>query len=314
MRVVFLDKDSLPVAFAAPDCATSYAEYAQTAPEQLLERLAGAQVAIVNKITMSGAALARLPQLRLIALAATGHDCIDVQACRTLDIAVSNVRGYARHSVAEHVFALLLALRRNLRGYDALVASGAWQRSDQFCLYGPPLEDLQGSVLGIVGAGAIGRAVAAIGAGFGMRLLHAASPAQAAGADGRVALRELLAVADVVTLHCPLSAATRGMIGAAELELMKRTAVLINTARGGLVDEAALAGALRARRIAGAGFDVLSEEPPVAGNPLLQPGVPNLILTPHVAWASSNAMRTLADELRTNVDAWASGRPRNLVT
>lgn len=314
MRVVFLDKDSLPVSFAAPGCATSYTEYAQTAPEQLAERLAGAQVAIVNKITMTGATLARLPQLRLIALAATGHDCIDVDWCRAHGIAVSNVRGYARHSVAEHVFALLLALRRNLRGYDALVASGAWQRSDQFCLYGPPLEDLNGSVLGIVGAGAIGSAVAAIGAGFGMRVLQGAGAAHPAGAAGRVALRELLSEADVVTLHCPLTPATRGLIGADELALMKRTAILINTARGGLVDEAALALALRAGRIAGAGFDVLSAEPPDAGNPLLQPGVPNFMLTPHVAWASALAMRTLADELRANIDAWANGRPRNLVT
>ena len=314
MRVVFLDKDSLPVPFAAPPCASSYLEYGTTAPEQVAERLAGATVAIVNKVQLSAGTLAHLPDLRLIALAATGHDCVDVEFCRAHRIAVSNVRDYAQHSVAEHAFALLLALRRNLASYGALVAAGAWQRSDQFCLYGPPLTDLHGSLLGLVGAGSIARAAAAIGVGFGMRVIYAASPSQPAGTAGRVSLAELLSIADVVSLHCPLTAATRGLIGAAELARMKPGAILVNTARGGLVDETALAAALRAGQIAGAAFDVLSDEPPDASNPLLQPGLPNFILTPHVAWASGEAMRILADELRANIAAWASSRPRNLVT
>jgi glycerate dehydrogenase len=314
MRVVFLDRDSIPVPFAAPACATSYIEHGWTTPGQVVERLAGATVAIVNKIDLDAATLARLPDLRLIALAATGHDCVDVGFCRAHGIAVSNVRGYARHAVAEHVFALLLYLRRNLERYAALVASGAWQRSDQFCLYEAPLADLHGSVLGIVGTGSIGRATAAIGEGFGMRVALAPSPSNPAGTPGRTSLRELLATADVVSLHCPLTEATRGMIGATELALMKRSAILVNTARGGLVDETALAEALRAGRIGGAAFDVLSTEPPEASNPLLQPDLPNFILTPHVGWASGQAMRTLADEVRANVDAWAGGRPRNLVT
>ena len=314
MRVVFLDKDSLPVPFAAPTCAASYVEYGKTAPEQVVERLSGATVAIVNKVLLSADTLARLSGLRLIALAATGHDCVDVDYCRAHGIAVSNVRDYAQHSVAEHAFALLLALRRNLAGYSALVAAGAWQRSDQFCVYGPPLADLHGSILGIVGAGSIARSVAAIGSGFGMRVIYAASPSQPAGTAGRVGLAELLAIADVVSLHCPLTAATRGLIGAAELARMKSNSILVNTARGGLVDEAALAAALRAGQIAGAAFDVLSDEPPESSNPLLQPGLPNFILTPHIAWASDDAMRTLAGELYANIEAWAGGRPRNLVT
>jgi glycerate dehydrogenase len=314
MRIVFLDKDSLPVRFAPPRCARAYVEHAQTDPTEVISRLHGATVAIINKVVLDAATLAQLPELRLIALAATGHDCVDVDYCRAHGIAVSNVRGYAVHAVAEHVFALLLALRRNLASYTALVAEGAWQRSRQFCAHGAPLEDLHGSVLGIVGSGAIGQATAAIGAGFGMRVLHAASPSQPAGSAGRVALRELLASADVLTLHCPLTAATRGLIGAAELGAMKRSALLINTARGGLVDEAALAAALRSGRIAGAGLDVLSVEPPAAGNPLLGLRLPNFILTPHVAWASTGAMRTLAAELRANIDSWAQGLPRNLLS
>lgn len=314
MRVVILDKDSLPVPPAAPACASAYIEYDWTTPEQVPERLAGATVAIVNKILLTGPTLAQLPQLRLIAVAGTGYDCIDVEYCRAHGIAVCNVRGYARHSVAEHAFALLLALRRNLAAYTALARDGSWERSGQFCLYGPPLEDLHGSVLGIVGAGAIGRAAAAIGVGFGMRVLYAAVGSRPPGPIARVALPELLASADVVSLHCPLTSETRGLIGTAELALMKPSAILVNTARGELVDDAALASALRAGRLAGAAFDVFVDEPPRAGNPLLQPGVPNFLLTPHIAWASGGAMRTLVDELRANIDAWAAGQPRNLVT
>jgi len=313
MRIVFLDKDSLPVPCTPPRCATAYVEHAHTRPTEVITRLHGATVAISNKVALDAATLAQLPELRLIALAATGHDCVDIDYCRARGIAVSNVRDYAVHAVAEHVFALLLALRRNLTSYAALVTDGAWQRSALFCAHGAQLEDLHGSVLGIVGSGAIGRATAAIGAGFRMRVLHAASPSQPAGSAGRVELRELLASADVLSLHCPLTAATRGLIGVAELAAMKRNAILINTARGGLVDEAALAAVLRAGRIAGAGLDVLSAEPPVADNPLLGLRLPNFILTPHVAWASAGAMRTLAEELRANIDSWAQGVPRNRV-
>jgi glycerate dehydrogenase len=313
MRIVFLDKDSLPVRFAPPQCADPYVEYPHTAAQDVVRRLAGATVAIINKVALEATTLAQLPALRLVALAATGHDCVDVGYCRAHGIAVSNVRDYAVHSVSEHVFALLLALRRNLASYTALVADGAWQRSRQFCVYEAPLEDLHGALIGIIGMGSIGRATAALAAGFGMRVLCAASPSQSAGSAGRVGLRELLASADVITLHCPLTAATRGLIGAPEIAAMKRNAILINTARGGLVDEAALAAALRADSIAGAGFDVLSVEPPAASNPLLALRLPNFVLTPHVAWASAGAMRTLAEELRVNIESWAQGRPRNLV-
>ncbi len=314
MRVVFLDKESLPVQFRPPRCASHYVEHAQTAREEVVPRLLGATIAIVNKVNLRAAQLALLPQLGLIALAATGYDCVDVGYCREHRIAVSNVRNYALHTVPEHVFALLLALRRNLLSYAALGSGDAWQRSDQFCIYGPSINDLHGSVLGIVGSGSIGRATAALGSALGMRVMFSASPSHPAGHDGRVALRELLAESDVLSLHCPLTAATRGMIGRAELRAMKPTALLINTARGGLVDEPALAEALRERWIGGAGFDVLSVEPPVHGNVLLELRQSNFILTPHVAWASDQAMRSLADQLTRTIDAWAEGVPINLVT
>jgi glycerate dehydrogenase len=313
MHTVFLDKDSLPIRFSPPRCASRYQEYSHTSATEVVPRLAGASIAIINKILLPGTLLAQLPQLRLIALAATGYDCVDLDYCRTHGIAVTNVRNYAVHTLPEHVFALLLALRRNLASYSRLAVDGEWQRSEQFCIYGPPIHDLHGSVLGIVGYGSIGRAVATLGTAFGMRVMVAPSPTHPAGDAGRVPLRQLLTEADVLTLHCPLTAVTRGMIGAAELRTMKPTAILINTARGGLVDESALAEALRSGRLAGAGFDVLSIEPPVSGNVLLELRLPNFIVTPHVAWASDEAMRTLADQLSETIDAWASGTPRNLL-
>ncbi len=258
-------------------------------------------------------ALARLPELRLIAVAATGYDCVDVGYCREHGITVSNIRQYAVHTVPEHVFALLLALRRNLVGYRVAVAGGAWQRARQFCVFDGEIRDLHGSVLGIVGHGSIGRAVAAVGAAFGMQVIFTTDPDHPGVDAQHRPLAEVLAAADVVSLHCPLTAETRGMIGEAQLRAMKRGAILINTARGGLVDEPALARALAERWIGGAGFDVLAVEPPRDGHVLLDLDLPNFILTPHVAWASVEAMEGLADQLTGNIDAWADGAPRNVI-
>ena len=312
--VVFLDRASLPVRFTQPRCAGRYEEYAETGADQVIERLAGASVAITNKVALRAAAIAQLPELRLIAVAATGYDCVDVAYSRDHGIVVSNICQYAIHTVPEHVFALLLALRRNLVGYRALVAAGRWQTARQFCAFDGEIRDLHGSVLGIVGRGSIGGAVVAIGAGFGMRVLYATVPGHPiVDADYRP-LAELLGAADVVTLHCPLTPATRGLIGEKELRSMKRSAILINTARGGLVDEQALRRALTEGWIGGAGFDVLTNEPPHDGNALLELDLPNFILTPHVAWASVEAMEGLADQLTGNIDAWADGVPRNVVS
>ena len=312
-RIVFLDRASLPVCFTQPRCAGAYAEYAETRAEEVVARLAGASVAITNKVQLRAPVLAQLPGLKLIAVAATGYDCVDIAACRERGIVVANIRQYAVHTVPEHVFALVLALRRNLVGYRRAVAAGEWQKARQFCVFDGEIRDLHDSVLGIVGHGSIGGAVAAIGAAFGMRVRFSTDPEHPKVDEQHRPLEELIATADVLTLHCPLTAETRGLIGERQLRSMKRGAILINTARGGLVDEAALQRALTEGWIGGAGFDVLTVEPPRDGHPLLALDLPNFILTPHVAWASIEAMEGLADQLSGNIDAWADGTPRNVV-
>lgn len=311
-KIVFLDRDSLQARLRDLPFAHDWVNYAGTREDEVVARLAGATVAVTNKVPLRAAALDRLPELKMVAIAATGTDNVDLEACRARGIVVSNIRDYSVVSVPEHTFALVLALRRNLRAYMRDVEAGRWERSSRFCLLDHPIGDLAGSRLGIVGYGALGRKVAQLGRAFGMEVVAATrSPLQEDGVT-RLALDELLATSDVVSLHLPLSAETRHLIGARELALMKPGALLVNTARGGLVDEAALAAALETGAI-GAGFDVLSKEPPLPDNPLLRLRLPNFILTPHVAWASGGAMQTLADMLVDNIAAWADGAPKNVV-
>jgi glycerate dehydrogenase len=312
-KIVFLDRDSLIADIRPPAFEHAWQDYPATAPQEVVERLRGASVAITNKVPLRAAEIAQLPDLKLVAVAATGTDNVDLAACRERGIAVCNIRDYSVVSVPEHCFALMLAVRRSLMAYAADVAAGRWEQSTRFCLLDHPIRDLAGSRLGIVGYGALGRRVAQIGRAFGMEIA-VASRSPVPDADVlQLPLPELLATSEVITLHLPLTEQTRHMIGAAELAAMKKTAILINTARGGLVDEAALAEALKNGVIAGAGFDVLSKEPPVPDNPLLKLNLPNFVLTPHVAWASGGAMQTLADMLVDNIDAWAAGTPKNLV-
>jgi glycerate dehydrogenase len=314
LGVVFLDRASVVAEVRRPRAATDYREYPHSEAGELLERLRDATVAITNKVPLREPLLRQLPHLRMIAVAATGYDIVDVGYCRDHGIAVANIRNYAVHTVPEHAFALILALRRNLLAYRADVEQGLWNRSEQFCLLDHPILDLHGAQLGIIGEGVLGRAMAAIGAAFGMRAVFRDHP-QRVGEDLEYQpLPRLLAESDVVSLHCPLLPSTHNLIGEAELRTMKPTAILINTARGGLVDERALVRALKEGTIAGAGFDVLTVEPPREGNPLLDLRLPNLIVTPHIAWASRGAMQFLADQLIDNIDAWAAGTPQNLVT
>ena len=314
LGVVFLDRASVIANVRRPRGATDYLEYPHSEAHELVERLRSATVAITNKVPLREAVLRQLPQLRMIAVAATGYDIVDVGYCRDHGIAVANIRNYAVHTVPEHAFALILALRRNLLAYRADVEQGLWNRSEQFCLLDHPILDLHGAQLGIIGEGVLGRAMAAIGAAFGMRAVFRDHP-QRVGEDLEYQpLPRLLAESDVVSLHCPLLPSTHNLIGEAELRTMKRSAILINTARGGLVDERALVRALQEGTIAGAGFDVLTVEPPREGNPLLDLRLPNLIVTPHIAWASRGAMQFLADQLIDNIDAWEAGKPQNLVT
>jgi len=313
-EVVFLDRQSVKAQVRRPRCASTYVEHDKTAPEEIVERLRGATVAIVNKVVLRDATLAQLPNLKLIAVAATGYDCVEVEACRRRGIAVANIRNYAVHTVPEHVFAMVLALRRSLLAYRRDVEQGMWQRSEQFCFLTHPIGDLYGSTIGILGEGAIGQGTAAVARGFGMKVLFADHEPPKAPDVEFTPLAQVLETSDVISLHMPLTPGTRNMIGIEQMRRMKRNALLINTARGGLVDERALIQALDQGLIAGAGFDVLTVEPPRDGNPLLQVRRPNFILTPHVAWASDGAMQFLADQLIDNIDAWAEGKPQNLVT
>lgn len=311
LEVVCLERDAVGAVFRRPAFDHRWVDYPATAHAEVADRLRDADIAVVNKVRLGAAEIARLPRLKMVAIAATGADNVDLDACRARGIVVSNVRGYAQHTVPEHALMLMLALRRRLFAYVADVRDGRWARSDNFCFFDHPIGDLHGATLGIVGRGGLGDGVARLAGAFGMHVLYAEHKGAATVREGYTAFAEVLAVADVLSLHCPLNAATRGLIGAAELAAMKPGAVLVNTARGGIVDEAALAAALRAGRLGGAATDVLSAEPPRAGNPLLADDIPNLIVTPHVAWASREAMQALADQVIDNLDAFVAGTARN---
>jgi glycerate dehydrogenase len=313
-RVVFLDRDSLKANVRRPSCATEYVEYDKTAAEDIVPRLKSATVAITNKVPLREATLRQLPELELIAVAATGYDIVDIGYCKDHGIAVANIRNYAVHTVPEHTFALILALRRNLLAYRQDVENGVWQKSEQFCFLTHDIGDLFGSTLGIIGEGSIGQATAALGRAFGMRVLFADHPPPKMPDVTFTPFDQVLAESDVISLHAPLTPATRNLIDLEAFRKMKRNALLINTARGGLVDEEALIQALDQGLIAGAGFDVLTVEPPRNGHALLNVRRPNFILTPHVAWASNGAMQFLADQLVDNIELWCAGKPQNLVT
>ena len=312
-KIVFLDSASIIADIRRPVFPHQWVDYPATAPDQVVPRLADASIAITNKVALRRETLEQLPGLKMVAVAATGTDNVDIACCRERNIVVSNIRNYSVHTVPEHVFMLMLALRRNMLAFRADLRDGAWQRADQFCLFTHPVRDLHGSTLGLIGHGAIGQAVQRLALAFGMKVLivehKGATTIRAGYTDFDSALQE----SDVLSLHLPLNPTTRHLIGSREFGLMKSSALLINTARGGLVDESALIDALRAGQIGGAGFDVLDTEPPRQGNPLLDLDLPNFILTPHIAWSSREAMQTLADQLIDNIEAFFHGIPQNRV-
>ena len=311
--IVFVERNTFNVPFRKAAFPHEWIEFGETAPGEVVERLAHATIAICNKLPLRAEALSQLPKLRLIAVAATGVDNVDLAYCRNHDIAVCNTRGYAVNSLPEHALMLMLALRRNLVSYRNDVKAGRWHDAKQFCLLDHPIGDLKGATLGIVGFGTLGKSTAQLGRAVGMEVLVAERRNANGVRDGRVDFQEVLKRSDVLSLHCPLTDETKNLIGGGELALMKRDAILINTARGGLIDDHALIKALQQGRLAGAGIDVLRNEPPREGNPLLEVDLPNLIVTPHNAWASRQAMQTLADQLIDNLEAFVSGSPQNLV-
>jgi len=283
-----------------------------TPDDEVARRISECGVVLVNKLLLTRERLAAAPRLRLIAVAATGTNNIDLEAARERGIAVANARDYCTTSVTQHVLAAILMLTHRLREYGRLAIDGTWGRRLQFTMLDHPIRELRGRVLGIVGHGTLGRSVAqAAQAGLGMRVIIANRPG-AERAAGRLDFHAMLPQVDVLSLHCPLTPATQNLVGARELALMKPDALLINTARGGLVDAGALAEALRAGRIAGAAIDVLTQEPPVDGGPLVA-DLPNLLLTPHIAWSAREARQRCLDEVAANVEAFLRGDSRNRV-
>ncbi|NIY83995.1 D-2-hydroxyacid dehydrogenase [Vibrio hepatarius] len=314
--VVFLDRATIPTHIELPHLPFDHQwiEYDFTSPEQVVERLKDAQVVITNKVVLDQQVLSQLPDLKLIAVSATGFNNIDVEFCREHDIAVTNVQGYSTRSVPEHVIAMTYALKRNLFGYHQDIAKGEWQRNKQFCFFSHPITDVAGSTLGIVGSGALGQATAALAKAIGMQVIFAERKGAQPCRDGFVPFEQALKISDVLTLHCPLNEQTHNLIGEQELAMMKSSATLINAGRGGLVDETALVAALRQGVIAGAGVDVFTQEPADINNPLLDAmDLPNLLLTPHVAWGSDSSIQSLVDILMDNIAAFIAGREQNRV-
>ena len=312
-KIVVLDADTLPGRVFHFDFPHELAVYGTTDASETAVRVCGAHIVITNKVVISADIIADNPQLELIAVSATGVNNVDIEAAKAAGIAVCNVRAYGNESVAEHAFMLMIALMRNLPAYQRDVAAGLWEKSPFFCHYGAPIRDLNGKMLAVFGRGNIGRTLARYAQAFGMRVVFAEHKHAPAVREGYVSFEDAVQAADVLSLHCPLNAQTENMIGENELQQMKPGAVLINCGRGGLVDENALVAALKYGQIGGAGVDVLTEEPPRSGNPLLKTRLPNLIVTPHTAWASREALDRLFDILLANINAFVKGEAQNRV-
>ncbi|MCG7563436.1 D-2-hydroxyacid dehydrogenase [Pseudoalteromonas sp. McH1-42] len=286
-------------------------EYQTTSPNQLLSRLNGADVVVTNKVVLNADTLSKLPDLKLICVAATGTNNIDLEAARSHNIAVTNVAGYSTPSVVLHTFTLLGNLMSNIHRYAQDCANDAWQQSDIFCRLDYPIHDLSGKRFVIVGYGNLGQAVAKVAAAFGAEVIIAERPGQEVIRDSRVAFEEALRNADIVSVHCPLTDTTRDLFDASTLALLPTHAILLNTARGGIVNEQALADALAQKQLGGAGVDVLSVEPATATNPLVQYKGDNLLLTPHTAWASQESITRLIDGIAANITSFLQGSERN---
>lgn len=316
MKAVFLDFATMGSGLDLKELESLVSELVvhEDSPEDTVaDRIADADIVFTNKIRLTRELLEHAPKLTFIALTATGTDNIDTDCAKEHGIGVANIRHYCTRSVVEHVFGVLLSLTHSLGQYRRSVRAGDWQRSSDFCMLHYPVRELSSMTLGVVGYGALGQGVARIAREFGMQILVAARPGSEQVPDDRVGFDRLLAEADVISLHCPLTDATRNLFGAPEFRAMKRSAILVNTARGGLVDSQALADALASGEIAAAAVDVLPNEPPVDGDPLLDYGGDNLIVTPHIAWATDEARQNAIDELAANTRAFLGGVERNRV-
>ncbi len=316
-HIVFLDRGTIAPQIRMPDLSFPHdiAAHDRTDETQIVERARDATIVIDNKVPLRGETLAQLKRLKLIAVAATGTDAIDKTYCHAHGIAISNIRGYAAHTVPEHTMALILALQRNLVGYRQDVIDGEWQRSGQFCFFTHPIHDLSGKNLGVIGEGALGQGVARLARAFGMRIMFAAHKHSHGWGPLYTPWDEVIETSDVITLHSPLIESTRHMIAYPEFKRMKKKPILVNTSRGPLMVEEDLERALAEGLIAGAGLDVTFPEPPPADSVIMRIARrPNVIVTPHIAWASDEAQQALIDQLFENIENFLAGRPANLVT
>ncbi|MCK5394447.1 MAG: D-2-hydroxyacid dehydrogenase [Gammaproteobacteria bacterium] len=316
---LFLDRASLfpeDLDFSALDDVADWQWFDNAVVTDIQHTLDKAEIIVTNKVQISRDVIESCTQLKLICVAATGVNNIDIEAARQNDITICNVRAYATASVVQHVFSLILSLNRKLFQYKKAVLDGEWSRSEFFCYFGDPVSDLDGKTLGIIGYGELGKAVAKVAKCFGMNVLIANSHKagnQADARENRVDLKILLASSDIVTLHCPLTENNYHMIGEQEISTMKTDSILINAARGGLVDEKALLHALQSKQIAAAALDVLEEEPAAVNNALINYRNDNLIITPHIAWASRESRQRLVNEIAKNIQAHQNGALRNIV-
>ncbi len=314
MKAVFLDYDTMgPGLDLEPlsSLVNSLTIYESTDKDELAERAGAAEIIYTNKFRFDDATLEKTPNLKFIGLTATGSDNVDLNGAKRAGIVVSNIRAYCTQSVVEHVMGLLLMASHRLDRYAQYVADGKWQSSEQFNCFDWPFGELKNWTLGIVGYGELGQGVARAAEQFGLRVLVAARPGADTVPEGRVPFVEVLQQCDAVSLHCPLNASTENLMDHDTLAIMKKGAWLVNTARGGLVDSAALVHALESGHLGGAALDVLPQEPPVDGDPLLDYAGDNLIITPHVAWASIEARQNAIVELARNTEAFLKGEPRN---
>ncbi|MCE0494077.1 D-2-hydroxyacid dehydrogenase [Vibrio salinus] len=315
-QVVFVDRATIPSYIPLPQLnfQHSWVEYDFTQPEQTYDRVKDAEIIITNKVVFDAPLLQKLPNLKLIAVSATGVNNVDIDFCKQQGIAVANVQGYSNRSVPEHVLGMIFVLKRNLFGYHRDIENGVWQIDNQFCFFTHPIGDVAGSTLGIVGGGSLGKAMATLAEAIGMNVLFAERKGAKDCRDGYTPFNDVLAQVDIVSLHCPLNEETRNLIASDELKRMKPEAILINAGRGGLVDEADLVHALKEGIIAGAGVDVFTQEPADASNPLIaNADLPNLLLTPHVAWGSDSAISKLVSILFSNIDRFQAGEKQNRV-
>ena len=316
MKAVFLDYATMGSDLDLAPLQRLFASlelFDDTSDDELADRIRDVEFIFTNKIRLTDELLRDANKIRFIGLTATGTDNIDLQTAQQKGIAVANIRAYCTRSIVEHVIGSLLMLTHSLGRYNQAVRAGDWQQAKEFCMLNYPIRELAGMTLGIVGYGTLGQGVAAAAEALGMRVLISARPGSNNVPADRVAFDRILARSDVISLHCPLTSETRGLFDAEAFARMKHAAILINTARGGLVDSDALVAALESGHLFGAAIDVLTREPPVNGDPLLDYAGDNLIMTPHIAWGTDQARQNAIDELAANAEAFLAGKERNRV-